>query len=188
MEYDICPVGTKRSRREANELASHHYLSETMSHPPNPPLGNYSSTPTTPLTRTSTLEPLSNSSTPTSTTLVTRPYPYHPSTTAFASGPSPNSRWIPSTPTIATGGHPITPMAAAANTASHPETAGTMAPPPNKISLHCLCEGSSSVFPVQVCHDTEIAGVVEQVQKKAGLGEVSFVELELWKVRLLASS
>lgn len=58
----------------------------------------------------------------------------------------------------------------------------------SNMSLHCLSEGSSSVFPVQVCHDTTIAGLIEQVQRKAGQGEVSFVELELWKVRLLASS
>ena len=45
----ICvgPVRMKRYRWDANaELAPHHSLSETMSHPPNQPLGNYSSTPT----------------------------------------------------------------------------------------------------------------------------------------------
>jgi len=76
----------------------------------------------------------------------------------------------------------FTPVAAVAHhmtTESNPETAGT-----TMFSLHCLCEGSSSVFPVQACHDTMISGLVEQVQQMAGLAEVSFIELELWKVSL----
>jgi hypothetical protein len=54
--------------------------------------------------------------------------------------------------------------------------------PPPLFLLHCLCEGTSSVFPVFVYRDTTIPGLVEQVKQMAGLGEVSFVELELWKV------
>ena len=102
--------------------------------------------------------------------------PYAAST--FASCAYPNDG-IPSTPAFQFTGYPFTPVAAVAQTDSNPETAG-----PTMFSLHCLCEGSSSVFPVQACHNTTISGLVEQVQQMAGLANVSFVELELWKVSL----
>jgi hypothetical protein len=165
----MCPVGTKRYRWDVYGLTSHHSLSETMSHPPNQPLGSYSSKPTTLstiLTTTSTHLPLSNSNTPASTTSMIIPYP---STTAFALvlirslvGSHPRQRL----PLVVIIDADLDGCCRTYEIESG--TAGP--PPPNNMSLHCLCEGSSSVFLVQVCHDTTIVGLIEQVQKNAGLG------------------